>query len=121
MAHQDTLIHPPHKMRRMLKETLITEDGMESRYECDICGKSVWFPLKQDSKYMCAGSSVAPVVALPMPIMLPADESPPKPQELIDLFKQILRDQHLNVPLRVRIVGMVRRLKEQEKNAQNTT
>ncbi len=126
MAQQDTLIHPARKMRRVVKDTKIIEEGVESRYQCPVCGRSAWFPVNQDpmssyfTRWVCDGVHMSPLryAQTPAPV---ADTGPPSSEELIELLRQVLRSSHLNPVLRVKIVGMVRRLKEQQKNAQDTS
>lgn len=110
MAQQDTLIHPPHKMRRVVKDTAVTEHGTESRYECSICQRSAWRPLYVGTQsspiFLCNGAAVATV--LPMPPL----GHPPDNQEIYDLLRQVLRDNPTIHPnMRLRIISVCRRLR----------
>jgi len=106
MVTQDTLNHPPRKMRRIVRDTKVSAKLIESRFECPSCQRSIWRELEDGQRILCDGESVATV--LPVTAQ---ELGPPSPEELIDILREVLRV-NLNPLLRLRIVAMVRRLKE---------
>jgi len=109
MAQQDTLIHTPEKMRRSVRDTEVTQAGTESRFECPTCHRSVWRTLmvNQPTAYRCDGLTVA--IVLPMPHQAPGA---PSAEETIDVLRETLRHNTLHPQLRLRIIGLIRRLRE---------
>jgi len=103
----DILLHPPRRMRRIVRDTKVSSTLIESRFECQTCHRSVWRELdsQRQRTYLCDGQTVATVLPMAAP------QGPPSQQDLIDLLREILRS-NLHPLLRVRIIGMVRRLKE---------
>jgi hypothetical protein len=108
MAHQDTLVHTPEKMRRIVRDTKVTEAGLESRFECPACHRSVWRSLMdhQPTMYACNGQSVAS--AAPLPHQAPGT---PSAEETIDVLRETLRHNTLHPQLRMRIIALIRRLR----------
>jgi len=109
MAQQNTLIHEEHKMRRVVRDTQVTDTGLESRYECPACQQSAWRAVSTTQTYTCNGLAVTQ--ALPMAPPMPEADARPSPEEITDLLREILRSSDHNPRLRLRIIAMVRRLK----------
>ncbi len=104
---QLTQNHAPQRMRRIVKDTMITAKGLESRYECPDCHKSIWYKLsgQRIGSFMCDGRTTGTVIPMPRVGLTPYVVHP---REVITLLMELA--EHTTPPLKRRALLMVRRL-----------
>ena len=105
MAQQNTANHPARKMRRVVRETVQTENGVKTLFTCPTCSNNAWRPLDPERtySYMCDGINVTTVIQMPS-----ANPHTPSSLEIIGLLQELA--QGASRPLKQRITGMIRRL-----------